>query len=280
MALPVGTDYTIPVVKPQLWGRAVDLYDEPGVPGLDGVTRWPAVGLQLVPMGCPTTTAGPAADPCAVSFNFAAPDSFQSAVTFKPFRIEESVSCSTIGVWSPEELQQWAESEARATYSVQLARQALYGTFGANTSLSAEADDVTVASDLTPVGALAAVEIALGQRLMGSGMVHVNAGMLTRLKSAGALQFLNGQWYTASGNVVVADYGYYAVQGGTDYIYGSGQVHYATTDWTTSIGASVGNGGHNDYYVYVQAWSMVWFEPCPVVKAATNVATTTVNFGL
>lgn len=269
MAFANSVDYRIPTLRPQLWGRAVDNYVDLNLPD----DRWMLSKLESVPMGCPTLRAFPE-DPC-IQVTWGVPEAIQTpTTTFSPFRIEESITCSTLGAWSPDELQEWATKEAQAIYSAALARQVWGGLYTAGAStLASEADDVTSPTGTTPMDALSAVEYGLGQRLFGQGMVHVTVDVLTRLRSAGVLTLLDGRYYTPSGNIVVADYGYYNT--GSAFIYGSGMVGYDTHGWEVTTGW-VRN--HNDYVVYVNTWAVVEFEPCAVVKAATSV-TTPANFG-
>lgn len=270
MAMAAATTYEIIPQPPQLWGRAADNYVERDL----GDARW-GLDLQIVPAGLPSIR-GFNPDPC-VEIAWATAEGFAAALTWSSFRVDESVTCSTLGAWTPEELNQWALNEGHQVYSAALARQVQYGSYGAQRSLSTVAADVT-AGAVTPIEALAAVEYGLGQRLLGQGMVHMDVGMLTRLQSGGGLRFVDGRWYTASGNIVVADYGYISPDSADVYIYGSGIVSYVTnefrvleTGWTPS---------HNDLTARVTADAMVWFDPAPVVKARTNVAPIQNNVGV
>lgn len=263
-----AVDYRIPTLRPQLWGAAIDNYVNLDLPD----SRWMLSKLESVAMGCPTFTARPS-DPCVQS-TWGTPEGFQSTTSFSPFRVEESITCSTIGAWSPDELTEWATREARATISAALARQVWAGlyTIGAST-LASEADDVT-ASATNPLDALAAVEYGLGQRLFGQGMVHMTVDVLTRLVSAGAVKLFDGRYFTPSGNIVVADYGYFHAQAG-QFIYGSGMVGFDMAEWDVS---QAWKADHNDYIVYVNTWAVVEFEPCAVVKSAVT-APAPANFG-
>ena len=277
MPMPAQPIYTIPVPEPQLYGRAADIYTEVPMTGEDA--RWVGGGVTYVPLGCPNVRGVPE-DPC-VQLTWNAPEGFQNALTFSPFRIEESITCSTLGAWSPEELTQWAKQEARAGYSVALARQVWGGLYGVGQQnlLGATVAEVTIGSDLSVVSALAAVDAALGQRLLGRGLVHMTPDVLVRLWAAQAVMqdLTTGQWLTPTGHRIVADYGYYnSGAGGTAYIFGSGPVYYSTTGWEAT---QAWKSTHNDYIVYVSAHAVVWFEPCPLVRAQTNAPTLT-NFGV
>jgi hypothetical protein len=271
MAMPAQPIYEIPPLLPQRWGSAVANYLRPEL----GEERWPGGGITYVPLGCPSVRAL-VEDPC-VQLSWAAPEGFEAAVNFAPFRIEETLTCSTLGAWSPEEMELWAKREATPALSVGLARRTMWGAYGpGQSSLAANSTDVTLGGDLSVVGALAAVELALGQRLLGQGMVHVTPAMLVRLKAAGAVTMVDDVYYTPTGHIVVADYGYYSDQA-TAYIYGSGMVSYQATDWQVTTGWKT---VHNDLIVYANAWAVVWFEPCPLVRAQTNAATPTNNYGV
>lgn len=270
MPMAAATTYEIPGVFPQQWGRAADLYIARDL----GDTRW-LLDLKIVPAGIPTIK-GFNPDPC-VEISWAPGEGFDADLAWSAFDLDESVTCSTLGAWSVDELNAWALREGQVIYSAALARQVQLGSYGAARSLVTEADTVTSA-DLTPTGALAAVEYALGQRLLGQGMVHVDVAMLTRLMAARAITLVNGRWFTASGNIVVADYGYVSPDGEPVWIYGSGMVSYTTTGWRTL--ETGWKPDHNDLIARVKASAMVWFDPAPVVKAQTNIAPIQNNLGV
>lgn len=273
MAMPANPIYQIPELRPQLWGSAIENYQQPGMSG-----RWEDVGVQFVPIGCPNVR-GVGEDAC-VQLLWRAPEGFEAPVIFKPFRVEETLQCSTIGGWSPQEINDWAVREARAAFSAALARQVWGGLFQPTNGflMDGNAHDVTT-SDLSPVGALAAVEDALGQRLLGQGMVHVTPGMLVRLQANGGLRFIGDTFYTPSGNIVVADYGYYNTNQQA-YIYGSGIVNFVASGIPDSDDQVAVDFAHNQYVAYADGYALAWFEPCPVVKALTNAVTLGTNYGV
>jgi hypothetical protein len=270
MPMAAATTYQIPTVFPQRYGRAADLYLNPDL----GDARW-TLDMQVVPAGIPTIR-GFNPDPC-VEITWALGENFTAADTWTSFRLDESVTCSTLGAWSMDELNEWALREGRNVFSAALARHVQTGAYGAAKSLAAEADDVTAGS-VTPTDALAAVEYGLGQRLMAQGMVHMDVAMLTRLASAGAIRLIDGVWYTASGNIVVSDYGYVSGDGADVYIYGSGFVSYVTSGWRTL--ETGWNPVHNDAVARVTTDVIAWWDPAPVVKARTNVAPVQNNVGV
>lgn len=280
MAFATSVNYRIPTLRPQLWGRAVDNYVQ-----LDsGDDRWPMTGIESVTMGCPTITARPEY-PCQ-ELQWGTPEGFPTTAKSLPFRIEEAITCSVQGAWSPDELEEWALREARAVYSAALARQVWAGIYTVSTpaggafpqmtesTLASEADDVSAAGT-TALDAVAAVEYGLGQRLLGQGMVHMTVDVLTRAVAAGAVKMVDGVYYTPSGHIVVADYGYFNDGSGSSFVYGSGIVYYETTEWNVTTGW---NPTHNDLIVRVSAYATVMFDACPVVKA-TVTSVTAANFG-
>jgi hypothetical protein len=153
----------------------------------------------------------------------------------------------------------------------------------ANDSLVSVADEVT-GLDLTAVGALAAVEEGLAQRIgNGIGMVHMTPGMLTILK--GQLEFDGNEVRTVTGHRVVADAGYAGgapgagtVTEGESWIYGSGPVYLETTP-------VLFNGAIAENYVMstntgtidIQQYGILAFEPCSVVAA--HVADSAISVG-
>lgn len=178
-------------------GQAIDTYLPWNYAPTQGDTnqnRWLA-GVTFVPRGCPSITVTEE-DPC-VTMTWSAPgnaaDDFDTPITFRSFRMEKIIQCSTLGGFTDEELEDWVTAEARVATSYAMARQVWGQGIGGNADLRDQADDVTTAGDLTPVGALAAVTGALARRMKGGrGMIHVSPDMLVRLKAAGAIEMASG----------------------------------------------------------------------------------------
>lgn len=240
--------------------------------------RWLA-GVTFVPRGRPTITVVPAEDPCVVLNSFGQLQGFGTEVTFRPFRLENGIECSSIGGYTPEELQAWIIEETRGMMSYSLARQ-VWGVGGPNPDLRDQADVVTTPGDTTPIGALAAVEAGLNRRLAGRrGMVHMSTDMATRLKAAGAFTPTATGYETVTGHTVVADAGYdgsapAGLQLGRSWIYGSGPIYFRLDvpnlegEWWEAF-----NRVHNDTRAFVAQWGIVLFEPDFVVGAESVVAT-------
>lgn len=264
-------------------GQAIDNYStftySPVQPDPNGTNRWLA-GVTFVPHGVGTSVLVQTEDPCVQLLNsFAARQGFGDPVTFLPFRIDNSITCSMLGGFTQEQLEMWILEETRSLESYDLAKQ-VWGTGGPNPTLRNTADVVTTA-DVTPVGALAAVVSGMSRRLKGSrGLVHVTPDMLVWLQAAGAVRTVSGHFEVAAGHRLVADDGYdgsgpAGLALGTSWIYGSGPVYAKLSspqdpaEWWESF-----NEIHNDFNAQVSRYGIYVFEPDFVVGAAATVATT------
>lgn len=287
----------MPVTSPQVeslalpvrlpLGQAIDNYMpftyQPVQPDPRGENRWLA-GVTFVPHGVGTSVLVQTEDPCVQllnSFALAQRQGFASTVTFRPFRIDNSITCSMLGGFTQDQLERWILEETRSLESFDLAKQ-VWGTGGPNPTLRNQADDVST-SDVTPVGALSAVVGGLARRLKGAkGMVHVSPDMLVRLMSAGAVRIAGDHFETAAGHVVVADDGYdgsapAGLAAGQSWIYGSGPVYFKLSqpedqgEWWEAF-----NAVHNDFNAFVARYGIYVFEPDFVVTARATVATSNV----
>lgn len=270
---------TLPELLPL--GQAIDNYltftYNPVQPD-DHATRWLA-GVTFVPHGVGTSVRISTEDPCVQLVNsFSAAQGFGDPVTFRPFRIDNAITCSDLGGFTQSQLETWILEETRSLESWDLARE-VWGLGGPSPSLRSTADVVTT-GDVTPVGALAAVVSGLSRRLKGArGMVHVSPDMLIRLDANGVIYTRNGRLETLTGHVVVADDGYdgsgpSGLALGESWIYGSGPVYArmsppdAPGEWWESF-----NEVHNDFVAQVSRYGIFVFEPDFVVGASATVAT-------
>lgn len=284
MALPgyeVGVDAAPYELRP--YGLAVDLFDPLDAPGLvddNGALRW-LNGVKIDSLGCvtglQTTRAG---DMCTGSVQYAA--ATESAdlpdwTSFYAFRMVHALAFTTICGLTVEDAQTKVRTIFEMASSAMIARQVLAATFEpANPSLVGEADNVTT-SDATPLGALAAVEDALAQKLLNArGLIHVSPAMLTRLKAGGMVTLVNGQYETATGHRVVADAGYagFVPNAGEARVIGSGPVRYRSTE-IMPVGQAWENFDlkRNVNTVRFEQYALVVFEKCPVMSATATVAT-------
>ena len=92
--------------------------------------------------------------------------------------------------------------------------------------------------------------------------------------------FLNGDWYTATGHLVVADAGYVGpnpadgvVTAGAPYLYGSGPVFFKLYPNVTIVGQPWENFDYtrDNFRVDVEQYGIAFFEPCSVVAAAVDL---------
>lgn len=284
----------MPVLAPQIqslstperlpFSQAVDMYSTlplDYVQGPDAMERWLA-GVTFVPRGIATSTIVLTEDPCVLLNSFGTKQGFSDAVTFLPFRVENAVTCSTLGGFTQDQLEDWILTETRSMESYDLARQ-VWGQGGPNPDLRDQADDVTTEGDVTALGALAAVVGGLDRRLKGGrGLIHMTTSMQVRLAAAGGIVLRSGEWQTPAGHRVVADAGYdgsgpTGLTLGSSWIYGSGPIYYRMTEpeapgmWWEAF-----NRVHNDFVALVERYALAIFDPAFVVGARADVATTNV----
>lgn len=130
-----------------------------------------------------------------------------------------------------------ATRQLEATQSYRIAHELWTGTLATADTLDNDwlmnDPKVLTAAAVSPMEALALIEIGLGQMLAGRrGMVHVSPQVLTELITNESV-VLNGQlWMTAMGNIVVSDAGYPGTKptgaaGSNQWIYGTPLVGYA-----------------------------------------------------
>ena len=191
---------------------------------------------------------------------------------FDPVLVEVGVVCSTL---SGE--RNIAERESRAFEALQAKAEKSVGyvlatgetqagvAVGTNPSL---ADATPLAAEADAVAALAAIEDAIADTLGGYlGWVHVTPATLTELLAGYAIYRDAGQWFTGTGNVVVASPGYV---GNID-----GQIVAST-----EVFAEVGNiariatydRSDNRYLVQHEAPAMAVFDPCFLVSVTFDAS--------
>lgn len=278
-----------PVPGPRPWATALTTYVSAVGAAFDtgpnGAQRWLG-GIKFFPFGCQVLTGDTVEDFCDTiepwEPNLLLPeDDDDSCVVFEPFVINTIIENAPLTGLSDAELDTYAGLYSALARSLILAREVQTGSLTAdNPSLVGEADTVT-GVDTTAIGALAAVEDALGTKLSGGvGMIHMTPGMLTILNSGGGLQFDGTSYRTATGHLVVADAGYVnaapstgAVAAGDAWIYGSGPV-FAKLGPVTTFGATGERFDrvHNKVTLRIEQYALAYFEPCSVVAAKAETS--------
>jgi hypothetical protein len=243
----------------------------------DGRPRWIRAGVALPTWGCPQLEGlGEPADICVPQESAFEPnmtlDDLDCA-DFGPFHVRVQLEHKFVQTYSREELVEFLQSFALLHRSRIIAKEAMTANLTSNDSLVSVADTLT-GIDLSAVGALAAVEEGLAQRIgNGIGMVHMTPGMTVLVK--GALTADGNDLRTPSGHLVVADAGYAggapgagAVTEGESWIYGSGPVYLETTPLLFN-GAIAENYvmSTNTGTIDIQQYGILAFEPCSVVAA-------------
>lgn len=266
MPLAVEVIDIISPLDPQVWGRAADNYLSGDA---DGV-RWTA-GLKFVPRGRPRMTSIATSDPCAL-YTFVAAEGYESELAFTVFEFQERLTCSAIGGWSQEEISEWTRVEAQAAFSAALAKQAMYGSYGATALPDLYNTRTQLANASTALEALAIVEDGLAVRSLGRRMmIHVSPGILTRLVAAGAVTMRNGQWVSPTGHYVVADAGYLPDPvASQSTIFGSAPIHYASNGITLRGDYTTFDFVHDDIEAFASGHAIVWFETAFTVSSTVT----------
>lgn len=275
----IKTPIPAPVVRPRTVSTALSTY----IPLDDGVfsdspevKRW-LNGVSFCSAGCAALLGETIEDPCADGSITALEDNVDLAdddavVSFDAFVVDARVTAPVTSGPPESQIRALLQMRSALARSVVVAREALTGGLTTNSPSFVSEADTVVGVDGTPVGALAAVEDGLADKLQGGvGMIHVTPGMLTILNSGGGLVFDGEDYRTATGHLVVADAGYTggapstgAVTSGENWIYGSGPVFlklgdtrsFETLDWR-----------HNVAVHRMQQYALLVFEPCAVVAA-------------
>lgn len=133
--------------------------------------------------------------------------------TFQPFTVTAGITCSTYSGFKEDEYLKKAARKLESQLAQTIETELWTGTILGNSAIaSADATDLTTASEISPEMGLAALEQALGQR----GMIHMSPRILGRLLALGDdivireidPQTKNIQYFTYMGNPIVAGYGY------------------------------------------------------------------------
>jgi hypothetical protein len=267
------------------WEQYLGL-DIPRMEGDSNPDRWVS-GVSFRSAGCACPEGDELGAICAVDtwtstqfdMDILDNDSNVEDHTFSAFEIKAKASCPSVGGWSQAKLDTYIAGRTGLVRSARLAAQVERAPYTSNATphLASAAQDVSTA-DVTPVGALAAIEDALSHLLgSGTGMIHLTPGLATRLR--GALVFDSSGARTVSGHKVVVDGGYLGVSPATDavvageqWIYGSGPVAYKASSFETiGLGYETFDRARNVQYAYGHQFAVAIFEPCSVVAARVDV---------
>lgn len=201
-------------------------------------------------------------------------DEFPEARSQPAFSLWDAIQCSTMGL-SADELSRRIETHMAAVVSAAFAHELVTGDASGGHSLSVDAADV--GSYDVPGEALAAVIDGLDAQLQGAeGIIHMTPGTLSRVVNHLVRDDdRDGYWQTAAGHDVVADAGY--IDDSPDAtIYGTGPVYYEA-DSFKYIGSATGpetiDFSHNLRTIFAERFGILVWDPCPVVKATTTIAT-------
>lgn len=236
-----------------------------------GVNRMP-FGVKFIPWGCEGLQVFPSdCDPIEKTLN-PLPD----FVTQPAFSVVDGLFCTTLsGV--ENDIDTRLISRLRTRISYVFAQELVYGTQSGGQNLAASATALTI----TPTNLLEAlnlIEMSLASSMQGEvGMVHMTPRALTLLNVEGAIEEMDGKWFTTTGHIVVADAGYDSnldpagrgAASGAEWMYGSGPVYYGISD-PELIGENdhtTFNRSKNRRERLAEATGIVIFDPCPVVAA-------------
>lgn len=278
-----------PRPAPRVWATALSTYFPLVGPGYDpdqyGVQRW-LNGVRFFPYGCDLSVGRPF-DPCAERMT----DYLETGdcVAFDPFIAEVAVQEPTL-ITSIETLTEYVIAHSEQSRSSHLAAEVeRAASSGTNISLSSEASIVSIGAD-TVQGALAAVEEGLAAILDGgAGMIHVSPGLFSMLSAGGGVRYdADGRAYTVTGHLYVADAGYLGVSPDTGevvdgemWIYGSGPVFakYSPLVSFAQNPQELLDLSRNLLQIDAEQYGIAIFEPCSVVAAMVNIASSSGGSG-
>lgn len=167
-----------------------------------------------------------------------------AAVTQKAFIVYDAIIGSAIE-WEPGDLNDILEERVPYMMSASFATELITGAAsGSGFSLSSKAHSPSgngFGSPATPIwNAIAVLESELALTMFGGqGTIHMPPSFLGEAVTRAGVRFIDGQYQTTTGHLVIADAGYTAAAAPTgqaaagvaqDWIYASGPVRYAIAD--------------------------------------------------
>lgn len=211
----------------------------------------------------------------------------ESAVTQEAFVIYDALRGSTLE--TEIELIDERLTE-RLTYmtSYSFARELLtaFGSTGLSLANQAHAPQTQAFTDaaVSVRRALALLTEDLGNTLRGGrGIIHMGPAAFGEAVDTGSLLWVDGQWQTPIGHVVVADAGYHnappptggtaATLGTQEWIYASGPVMYRMSD-PDLLGANGSeriDRARNTLHRWLTMYGILVFDPCPVTAVRATV---------
>lgn len=207
----------------------------------------------------------------------------------RPFRVYDVMDTSSFD-WKTMDVETMLTERMRYIQSNLFAQELIDGVGSSGVSLSGTATAPTDVAFGTATGltrAVAVMENELALRLMGrQGVIHMTPGMLLQAAMPCGLEEdeATGVWTTPNDTIVVADSGYVNALGptgntasaaGTDWIYGSGEIFYASTTpellgtFTDSFSFT-----RNQVRRFIEGYGLLAFDACPVTAILANYATT------
>lgn len=293
-----------PIDRPLPRGRFVDIAQPLGIRStINGDAsnreRWIGGGVTWIPWNCsPLYTID--VDACALG-NFAgAIRDCDPAITATAFGIYDLLRASALD-FTPDDIESFLRKRISTAASAAIVNEVIAGTISADKGLAKVAHQPfkqTGGASAPIPQTLAKIEDELCRQLDGSqGMIFLPPGMLgIACEEYGLiLNPTTGQFETALGNLIVADaglsdsvkptYSGTAAGANTDWIYGSGMVHFAMTEIDMIDGGNVGSTMTNfigtdfvsgqapqfrtrDTFLRIAAmYAIIVFDPCGVTAA-------------
>lgn len=244
-----------------------------------GTARWPLAGVTWVTWGCSnidTDVVG-----CEVT-NIKSLEDFAAIETQKAFLLVDGVRCSTLSS-VPDTMDRRLEKRLDVYASAAFAVELMRGTNGGPNSFKTNETTIISNTARTLRLAFADMETWLADKLHGArGIIHLTPAAMILAAADGLVRFVEGQWQTATGHLVVADAGYdgsapngvAAVAADVDFLYASGPIYYAVT----AI-APVGRRNHestdmtrNVHQFFSERYGLLAFDPCAVGAVRTTLA--------
>lgn len=245
----------------------------------NGTPRWPLAGITWVTWGCTnidTDVVG-----CDKT-NIKTLEDFAAIETQNPFLLVDGVRCSTLSS-VPETMDARLETRLDIYASAAFAVELMRGTNGGPNSF--RTNETTIISNTARTLRLAFVDLEnfLAQKLFGArGVIHLTVGAMVLAAADQLVHFIDGQWRTATGHLVVADAGYTgaapngvgAPAADTAFLYASGPIYYAIT-----ATKPVGRRDHestdmtrNVHQFFSERYGILAFDPCSVGAVRTTLA--------
>lgn len=168
------------------------------------------------------------------------PDDVPDKTSQSAFLLWRSLQCSTLSRWA-DVLVGRVETDLRVFRSASIANELESGALGGPHSLKADAEVVSNTATTLIVGVMNLETYFASVQPGARGIMHLTPALLVRALKEGIIEFRDGQYRTATGNIVIGDAGHSGTGEPTDseasvaadtdsWIYVTGDIWYAERD--------------------------------------------------